>query len=334
MTGFLDRSRASRLMAERELDAIVLIQPESIVYAAGAHPGVATLWRRAGAAALLVPADPVIPLAAVVGDLQAEDFRRASEIDDVRAHPIWIETTRIDPAARDLMRAIATADRLRPAGFARPATFDPALALEALGQAMADRRLATGSIGIELGFVPAADLPAFEAAAPGARWRDATRIVELLRLIKHPVEIERLRLAADLTTLGLRQVLDALAPGRDATALVAIWRESVAAGAQRRQAGDVTSWAYIAVGKDGFAPGGPAVSGDVVKIDVGAVVSGYSADMARTAVIGSPTSEQSRVHSALAEAFEAALAALRPGRPLREAHQAATLAMRRSGFRT
>jgi hypothetical protein len=36
MTGFLDRSRASRLMAEWELDALVLIQPESIVYAAGA----------------------------------------------------------------------------------------------------------------------------------------------------------------------------------------------------------------------------------------------------------------------------------------------------------
>ena len=141
MTGFLDRSRASRLMAERELDAIVLIQPESIVYATGAHPGVATLWRRAGAAALLVPADPVIPLAAVVGDLQAEEFRRTSEIDDVRAHPIWVETTKIDSAAPDLMRAIATADRLRPAGFARPATFDPVLALKTLGQAMADRGL-------------------------------------------------------------------------------------------------------------------------------------------------------------------------------------------------
>ncbi|HEX4296388.1 MAG TPA: aminopeptidase P family protein, partial [Devosia sp.] len=49
-------------MQDQGLDALVLAQPESILYAAGAFPGVATNWRRAGAAFLLVPADPGAPL--------------------------------------------------------------------------------------------------------------------------------------------------------------------------------------------------------------------------------------------------------------------------------
>ena len=57
MPGFLDRHRAARLMAEQGLDALVLAQPETITYATGAFPGVATYWRRAGAAFVVVPAD-------------------------------------------------------------------------------------------------------------------------------------------------------------------------------------------------------------------------------------------------------------------------------------
>ncbi|MEJ1937619.1 aminopeptidase P family N-terminal domain-containing protein, partial [Nostoc sp. NIES-2111] len=71
MSGHLDRRRACALMQERGLEAMVLAQPESITYAAGAFPGVATFWRRGGAALLLVPADEGLPLAAIVGDLQA-----------------------------------------------------------------------------------------------------------------------------------------------------------------------------------------------------------------------------------------------------------------------
>ena len=92
MPGFLDRHRATRLMQEAGLDAIVLSQPESIVYATGAFPGVATYWRRAGAAFVVVPADANAPLTAIVGDLQARAFAMQSGIADVRSQRIWVET--------------------------------------------------------------------------------------------------------------------------------------------------------------------------------------------------------------------------------------------------
>ena len=46
--GFLDRQRASALMAQRGIDALIVVQPENFRYATGAHPGFVSSWRRAG----------------------------------------------------------------------------------------------------------------------------------------------------------------------------------------------------------------------------------------------------------------------------------------------
>ena len=308
---------------------------KSIVYATGAVPGVATLWRRAGAAAVLIPADPLEPLAAVVGDLQADDFRKASGIEDTRAHPIWVETTRIDGTGANLVNALLQSGRTRSPGFARPATFDPAAMLAELRAIFVERGLSVGAIGLELGFVPVADMSFFEAALPGVTWIDCTEIVARLRMVKQPAEIEKLQLAADLTVAGIRKILSDLRVGSTAAGIAAQWREAVDDEARRRAVKDaVSGWAYVAVGPDGFAPGGLATIGDVVKIDVGAVVGGYSADIARTAVIGPATPEQRQVHDALRGAQEAALAVIAPGRPLGDAHRAATAAMHEAGFAT
>jgi hypothetical protein len=61
--------------------------------------GVATTWRRAGAVAVLVPADPGVPEVAVVSDLFAAGFRRASHITDVRESPIWVEAGAVEGLA-------------------------------------------------------------------------------------------------------------------------------------------------------------------------------------------------------------------------------------------
>lgn len=331
MAGYLDRRRAAALMAQDGLDAILLVQPESIVYATGAHPGVATLWRRAGAAAVLVPADPATPLAAVVGDLQAASFQQVSGIADVRSHPIWVEA--IQPSAEPTIQAIHAAQAARAPGFERPATFDAGRALGLVRDIMGERGLAHGRIGLELGFVSVADMAAFRDALPDVEWVDTSPLVARLRMVKAPAEIALLRNAAELTAHGLDRLLQALRPGLAADDMEAIWREAVQVEASRRGLSrSVTGWAYIAVGPDGFAKGGPACRGDVVKMDVGAVVGGYSADMARTAVIGPASPDQKAVHAALLQALDAALGALRPGRPLREAHEAATKAMARVGF--
>ena len=62
----LDRQRASRLMSQAGIDALILFSPESFSYATGTAPGVATMWRQAGAVAVMVPLDSNMPDFAVL----------------------------------------------------------------------------------------------------------------------------------------------------------------------------------------------------------------------------------------------------------------------------
>ena len=292
MPGFLDRHRAAQLMREQGLDALVLAQPESILYATGAFPGVATFWRRSGAAFVLVPADENAPLAAIVGDLQEKAFATQSGIADVRSHRIWVETgTYPGP------------DPSRPVRSPRSAQYDLSNSLNLLRDLIGERDLLNARIGLELGFVPVADYQAF-GALPVA-WQDCTNIVERLRAIKALLEIDRLRHAAEYARAGFIHLVQSIAIGMDATTMTEIWRTAAFAEAERR--GDPapqSGWAYIAVAGDGFAPGGPARDGDLIKIDVGCVVSGYSSDGGRTAVLGKPHADAVRIYDALHRAFD------------------------------
>jgi Xaa-Pro dipeptidase len=318
--GFLDRRRAARLMAEQELSALVLCQPETITYAAGAFPGVATFWRRAGAAFLIVPADASAPLTAIVGDLQAASFAAQSAIADVRSHRIWVETGRYPFVADQQSKRRS-----------RPQQYDFGAALGLLSDALREKGCKGARVGLELGFVPAADAPAFEALP--FDWHDCTRLVERLRAIKCPAEIGMLRNAAEFAASGIAALATAMTAGMDQQHMTEIWRDAAHQSAVRRgMSPPQSSWAYIAVAGDGFAPGGPAKPGDIIKIDVGCVINGYSSDGGRTAVLGSPSADAQRVFDALHRAFDAGSALLRPGMPLNDIHRATATAMWDQGF--
>lgn len=320
MPGFLDRHRAAQLMQEQGLDALVLSQPETIQYATGAFPGVATNWRRAGAAFVVVPADETAPLAAIVGDLQAKSFAAQSGIADVRSHRIWVETRTYPDPAPDL-----------PLRTPRPAQYELTNSLKLLRDILAERGLMNSRVGLELGFIPAADYPAFDAIA--VAWQDCTRLVERLRSIKAPLEIERLRSAAQYSSAGLTHLIQSIEPGMDAARMAEIWKTAAFAEASRLgHPAPQSAWSYISVAGDGFAPGGPVRDGELIKIDVGCIVAGYSSDGGRTAVLGTPHPEAVRVYGALHRAFDAGFALLKPGMPLAEIYRRTSLSMWNQGF--
>lgn len=320
MPGFLDRRRASHLMAQEGLSALVLCQPENITYAAGAFPGVASNWRRAGAAFLVVPGDETAPLTAIVGDLQARSFAQASGIADVRSHRIWVETDRfpLDPA--------------KPARSPRPAQYDLRDSLRLLQDALHERGI-SGRVGLELGFVPAADFSAFQSLP--VTWVDATRLIERLRAIKHPAEVERLGRAARHARAGLAALMDRIAAGMTAADMAAIWTSAAEDDARRQGLPRPDScWSYIAVGGDGFAAGSAAVQGDLIKMDVGCIIGGYSSDGARTAVLGAARPEARAVYDALHRSFDKGLAQFTPGRPLSEIYRTVAGSMWDQGYAT
>jgi len=332
--GFWDYGRAQQRMREAGLDALVLAQPETLRYASGAFPGVATFWRRAGAAFLVAAADGA-PLTAIVGDLQARDFRRQSGLADVREHRLWVETGGVPDGAGDVAQTLIDFEhaRGREPGRPRPATFDLRASLGLLRDALVERGCRNGRVGLELAFIPAADFAVFGEIMPDIAFVDASPLVARLRAIKHPAEIDRLRRAAQFSMAGVTALLCALRPGMTSADMTEIWRAGARDEAQRRGLAPAPAdWAYIAVGGDGFAPGGPAQAGDLVKIDVGCVIDGYSSDGARTAAIGAPSAAQRRVYDALRRGFDAGLAMIRPGARFADIHAAVTAAVHDAGF--
>ena len=338
---FLDRDRASRLMAASGLDALVISEPEIFTYATGVSPGVPALFRRAGAAFALIPADPGLPAAAVIGDLYRDNFLARSPIQDVATHPIWIETVDLtgllagpgsNRPIEELVREAWSASG-RPADFARPATFDLQASLKALKGLLAGRGLASARLGFDLDFVPANDLAAIRVALPAAKIADGSPVLARLLMVKAPGEVERLRQGAALAEAGIAAAMGQVVPGQGPEELRALFREGVRQEALRRsvpQPGQ--TWEYIAVGADPWSPAGRTAPGAAIKIDVGCVIDGYSSDSSRNFVVGSPSAHQRRVHEAIEAAFAAGLAEMKPGNPIAAIHRAATAEMHRQGF--
>ncbi|MGY6534921.1 MAG: M24 family metallopeptidase [Pararhodobacter sp.] len=333
MPAHLDRSLAQGLMQQAGLDALILLSPEAFRHATGAPPGVATMWRQAGAVAVLVPADAGLSAMAVASDLFAPAFRQASDITDLRTSPIWVEAGAapdMDPAGDAVaqMRALWQAEA-RGAGFARPTTFDAGATWAHLREALADRGLARARVGVEMAALSARDWPGMQQALGPARLVDGTDTARMLRAIKSPAEIGYLRQAAGLAEIGIKAVRDAVAPGVARSELAGVWQSAVTAAASADLTGH---WEYISVGPDPWGGDARARPGDLVKVDVGCLVQGYTSDTGRTFVLGTPPRAAQQIHAALMAGFQAGMACLTPGRPLRDVHQAATRAIRAQGF--
>ncbi|MFN4008321.1 MAG: M24 family metallopeptidase [Pannonibacter sp.] len=330
----LNRHRAERLMADAGIDALLLLSPESFRHATGAPAGVGTMWRRAGAVAALIPADASTPEMAVASDLFAPAFRAASPIADLRTTPLWVETTELDADAEgDLAARVAFANRQtgRSPRFARPTTFDAGLCYGHVVDGLKARGILPGArIGVELAAISAADLPALQTALAGYVLTDGSGIAARLKMVKTAEEIGFLRQAVELSERGIVALRDQARIGMSRRAIAALWIDAVKAASPGPAL--TGTWDYVSVGKDPWGGEVTAAAGDIVKVDVGCLINGYTSDTGRTFVFGAPSDDARRVHEALAAGFAAGEALLQPGTPLKEIHRAATAAIHAAGF--
>ncbi len=330
----LDRKRAGQLMADAAIDAVIFLSPESFLYATGALPGVATMWRRAGAVAVLVPADAGQKEAAVVSDLFAPAFRRTSHVTDVRESPIWVETAKIEDTDRNLSPEETLAQAWHSAGrregFQRPETFDPVLCYHHLADILSERGLDGGRIGFEASAISARDVGAFKAALGNANLVDASELIARLKMVKTRDEIAHLRLAVEIAETGIQALRAVIEPGTTRDALANVWKNAIRG---HKDSGSLSgAWEYVSVGKDPWGGNATVRAGDLIKVDVGCVVNGYTSDTGRTFVVGAPSPTQTGLFDALMQDFTAGSHLLRPGEPLSVVHGVTLAAIRAAGF--
>ena len=139
-----------------------------------------------------------------------------------------------------------------------------------------------------------------------------------------------MRDAVTVAELGIAAVRDAVAPGIARSDLAAIWFETIAArGVGYPMTG---TWEYISVGRDPWGGDATARTGDLVKVDVGCLMNGYTSDSGRTFVLGQPSRLQADLHRSLLAGFRSGFSLLHPGVPLSEVHRATQAAIRAEGL--
>ncbi|NLL63049.1 MAG: aminopeptidase P family protein [Ruminococcaceae bacterium] len=144
-------------------------------------------------------------------------------------------------------------------------------------------------------------------------------IISSLRIVKKPIEIEKLERAQRIAEKAFDKVLEIIKPGileKD----IAIELEYLM---KKNGATDVSFETIVVTGANSSKPHGvPGMTavknGDFITIDFGAVFEGYCSDTTRTVGIGKISDEQRKVYDLVLKAQEEGIKALRPGASCRE----------------
>lgn len=287
-TAALARDRLARLragLADQPYDAVVLTEPESVLYATGYRSMPGQVFRTHRMAALVTATD------------------------------LWLVAPAADVPAG---ATVLPVDRISPFGrfYVESAAPDPVTEVadrhDALAQALA-AAVATLPSSARLA-VETRDVPADVLAACGDVVEDGAGLLFAARSRKLPAEVELLAYAAQLAEAGIDAALAAAGPGTTEAELAAVVAGTMVAGG-----GDPRFVVALTGNRSALAdavPSGRAWKpGEIARFDVGCVVDGYWSDIGRTAVLGEPSARQRDVYAAVKAGEDEQLAAARPGLP-------------------
>ena len=200
-----------------------------------------------------------------------------------------------------------------------------------IGQMLQDYGLEKGRIGTD--FIPFMVHEDLKAKFPGIVFENAADIWVEVTAIKHELEIELIRNSVRVADLGLNAAIDAIRPG--------IHEYEVAAEAEyamRKNGSEMTP--FITVVSSGYnasmfervATEKIINSGELVILDIGAVVKGYTGDLGRTVICGEPTARQKEIYRVTYDSVREAVKAIKPGVTCGEVDRRARAVIEEAGW--
>lgn len=170
---------------------------------------------------------------------------------------------------------------------------------------------------------------ALQAHLRHTRIEDSHELVNWVRVVKSPLEQDKLRVAGEIAQRTMQIAIDAIEPGRRQCDVVAEIQYAQALGA-RKLGGDYP--AIVPMLPTGETAGTPHLTwsdlplrtGEATTIELAGVHHRYHAPLARTVSLGQPPTELSRCAGAVTEGLHAALERMKPGATGREVHAAFT----------
>ena len=197
-----------------------------------------------------------------------------------------------------------------------------------------------GKLGMELGYeqrlgISLNDFRRLEVELKHLSIVDASMMLWRLRVIKSPAEIEMMRKSADVTAAAFAAGFAAAKPGMTEKEVCRVCTETmVERGAERPGFILVTSGRGNYHVLSGKPTDRKLEAGDMIWIDMGAVLDGYWSDFCRAAYFGRPTKDLEDGQKLILDVNDAMIEATRPGEPVCKVAEAAVRAFQQARRRS
>lgn len=271
----MDTGRVVNLMEERGLDAIVVSSPENVRYLSGSFIITQRLIRERLALVVIPRSDS--PVLLVCG-IEESLVRSESWIRDIR---IYVELAESP--------------------------------IHKLADLLQEKRLARKRVGIEEKYFTVEQYCHLQALLPSASFFGCDGLLTELRRIKAPEEIQLLKFAALATRKAVETAFSLAKPGDTEREIARSMADLLL-----QNGADSVDFLVLGAGQRGAlvhpVPSDKRIEGgEVVRVDVGGLFSGYYSDLARTAVVGEPNSRQADIYAKMIEIQKAMIAQMRAG---------------------
>ncbi len=281
--------RLTAALERHGLDALVAVTDDNVRYVTGFSSAVASVYRghrtfgvfTRGGAALVVPMIDAIAL--------ADD---PVDVDVVVPYGDFV----VERGSGDIGRRLTAWVERRAAD-----------STEALRRALAALDASAGAIGVDEAGLTTDAWTALASLSP----RPASAALADARTVKGPYEIDAIARALHVAEQAANTVMQLLKPGMTEREAATTFQEDVV----RR--GGTPYLTLVGFGPRAGLPASPPStralrSGELVRLDLGAIVDGYRCDVARTAVMGAPSDRQEGLYEAVAAGHERAMDSVRP----------------------
>jgi Xaa-Pro aminopeptidase len=289
-------ARVRALLAEHELDAIVVRAPDNVLY-------LTNFWGMKGYDACVFPreGEPVL----ICLEASADDAARAGWTDDVRFLSGYAEDDPRPPFARTLDLALEASSEFGRVGLEL-----------SLGTQASDRMIGE----------PTTFTKAWFDAWPDAS--DATGLLAAARAVKTPQEIERMRIANEICAAAMEHVRARLRPGMKESEAAALWQGFVhGEGTGWRGPGESSvelalgfSLVWSGPGIRTFTATGdrPVAADEPTLFEIWVCADGYWCDHTKLLCPGELRTEYRELEEQLLDVYNRAIEHCRPGASLAE----------------
>jgi len=283
---FFNKERAYQVMRDNNIDALILSNPQNVVYVSNFPPLLRCTYERRMCVIVPLEAAATIVLRT---SFVALHYSSNSWIKDIRVYgdsgiiiPPGLNKKSLLPKEKKVAQALTKEGR----------TY-----VEVVIDALKEKGLVRASLGFDK---CAYDCIGEELARklPKACIELAPKITENIRLVKTDEEIKLLRKAVSINEKGLKAILDAAGVGKTESELAEVYSTVI------RKEGGEPHFANILGGSRGALvndiPSDYTLKrGDPIRIDVNCIYRYYFSDVARSAVLRKPSERFRKYYDAL-----------------------------------